>query len=127
MPEPGFPVPPGAPRDRVTIEYIKSQYFRVIHADGAIGGVTPGGNLHFALFSERPAIPRRVVTLLEGERFGANVPEETVVREGLIREMDVDVILTLAAAEELGKLLLRMASDARVSLEQQTKKTHEGA
>lgn len=43
---------------QIRFNYIKSAQFRVIHADGAIGGVTPNGFIHMALFNERAAIPR---------------------------------------------------------------------
>jgi hypothetical protein len=42
----------------VVFEYIKSQLFRVIHSDGAIGGITPTGNVHVAFYSDRAAIPK---------------------------------------------------------------------
>src|SRR3989442_6878794 len=48
------------PQD-VTFHYIKSSQFRVVHADGIIGGVTPRGLIHIAVFSERPAIPQVIV------------------------------------------------------------------
>jgi hypothetical protein len=44
---------------RVEVNYQKSGLFRVVHADGFWGGPTPKGNIHFACYSERPAIPRR--------------------------------------------------------------------
>ena len=77
-------VSPKRSGDRVVIEYIKSQLFRVAHVDGAIGGPTPSGQIHLAMFSERPAIPRRLVARLSGGVIGDPIPEETVVREGMI-------------------------------------------
>lgn len=100
------------PAKRVTIEYIKSQSFRVIHADGAIGGVTPSGNVHLALYSERAAIPRTLVHEANDDgSLGNPIPEETIVRPGLIREMDVDVILTRPAVEGLLKWLTDRMKD----------------
>jgi hypothetical protein len=104
-------------RDRVVIEYIKSQYFRVVHADGAIGGSTPSGHIHLALFSERPAIPRRLVAPVLNGVLGDPLPEETVVREGMIRELDIDLMMSVSAAEEIGRLLLRMAGDLKAAIE----------
>ena len=92
----------GRPVREVTFDYIKSQFFRVIHADGAIGGITPHGFLHFAFFSERPPLAKRLVHPMtpQGE-LGGPIPEKTVIRDAIIREMDVDVIMTLQAAEQL--------------------------
>jgi hypothetical protein len=65
----------------IAFEYIKSNLFRVIHADGAIGGVTPSGNLHLAFFSERPAIPRMIVHKRDPSgTLGPPIPEKTITR-----------------------------------------------
>ncbi|MER9421448.1 hypothetical protein NKI88_03185 [Mesorhizobium sp. M0317] len=101
----GRPVPEATAKandEVVVFEYIKSAYFRVIHADGAIGAVTPEGNIHFSLFSNRPAIPRLEVYAKNADgTLGDLVPEHTVVRAGIIREMDVDVIINPATAQAL--------------------------
>jgi hypothetical protein len=91
----------GKPAPEVAFEYIKSQYFRVIHADGIMGGPTPQGYLHFALYSERPPLPRRVVHSLSASGvLGDPIQEKTVVRDALVREMDVDVIMRVEVAEQ---------------------------
>ena len=51
----------GQPTQEVVLDYIKGQFFRVVHADGIIGGSTPQGQLHIAFYSERPPIPKRTV------------------------------------------------------------------
>ena len=92
--------------NRVAFDYIKSQNFRVVRADGAIGGVTPNGRIHFALYSERPAIPkRRVHELAEDGRIGKMIPEETVSRDSIVREMEVDVFLRINVARTLHEWL----------------------
>ena len=45
-------------RDALRFFYIKAYNFRVVHVDGVIGGITPKGLLHLAVFSERAAIPQ---------------------------------------------------------------------
>jgi hypothetical protein len=102
--------------DRLVVEYLKSQYFRVAHVDGAIGGPTPSGHIHLALFSERPAIPRRLVFPLENGKLGDPLPEEAIVREGMIREMDIDLMMSVSAAEEIAKLLNKMVADMKAAL-----------
>lgn len=92
----------------VAFDYIKSQAFRVIRADGAIGGITPNGHIHMALFSERQAIPRRIVTKVNPDgTLGDQVPEQTESRNSIVREMDVDVIMTVDAAELLRDWLIQ--------------------
>jgi hypothetical protein len=115
---------PGSPKrsdGRMVIEYIKSQHFRVVHVDGGIGGPTPSGHIHFAVFSERPAIPRRLVANVAGGVIGDPIPEETIVRDGMIRELDIDMIMPVSAAEEIGKLLTKVATDLKEALEKNTK------
>ncbi len=86
----------------VVFEYIKSPSFRVIHADGAIGGITPQGNIHFALYSERSAIPQAIVHHRnEDGTLGDEVADRRMARPGIIREMDVDVVVSPDAAEAL--------------------------
>jgi hypothetical protein len=86
----------------IVFEYIKSNFFRVIHADGAIGGITPEGNLHLAFFSDRPAIPKMQVHKRNPDgSLGNMLNEHTIVRPGIIREMDIDVVISPDAARSL--------------------------
>ena len=88
------------PRRQVDFHYVKSPLFRVIHVDGLIGSSTPSGNIHFSLYSERPAIPTKVSNFLETDgRLGKEVTREG--RNGFIRELDVDVNLSVQTATVL--------------------------
>ena len=89
----------------VTFDYIKSNFFRVIHADGAFGGLAPNGNIHMALYNERQAIPKQMAYTLDGVRLGPEIKEKRQGREGLVREVEVDVILSLEQARSLGTWL----------------------
>jgi hypothetical protein len=50
--------PSDAEDHRLPFHFRKSSLFRVIHADGAYGGISPNGNIHFALYNERFPIPK---------------------------------------------------------------------
>lgn len=101
-------------RSEVKFDFIKSQYFRVIHADGAIGGVTPAGLIHFAFYNERLAIPRQITHLIKPDgELGERVFEETVARDAIVREMDVDVVLSVDVAENLHKWLEEKIEEAK--------------
>lgn len=92
--------------DRVSFDYIKGKDFRVIRADGAIGGITPNGYIHFALYSERAAIPRRLVQRIGPDgALGEIIESETISRGSIVREMDVDVFLRPDVAKHLHKWL----------------------
>ena len=97
---------------RVAFDYIKSQNFRAIRADGAIGGITPNAQIHFALYSERHAIPRRLVHEVGNDgRVGKEIPEETVTRGTIVREMEVDVFLNRQVAQNLYEWLGQRISE----------------
>ena len=48
------------PPKTIRYHYIKSNSFRIVHADGVYGGSTPKGYLHLDFFSERFPIPQLV-------------------------------------------------------------------
>jgi hypothetical protein len=101
---------------KVAFDYIKSQHFRVIRADGAIGAVTPNGMIHMALFSERLAIPRRLVHGLASDgTLGPPIDAETISRGSVVREMDVDIFLRPDVAESLCVWLTEKIQEARAA------------
>lgn len=108
----------GEVSSRVNFDYIKGQYFRVIHTDGAIGGVTPRGLIHMSLFSERQAIPRRTVHPIKDDKLGDELIPERTVRDAVVRELDVDVIMTVESAESLCKWLQIKVTEAKQATKQ---------
>jgi hypothetical protein len=92
--------------EKISFDYLKSQFFRVVHADGAIGGITPSGCIHFSFYSERPAIPQRQTFALNKDgSLGQSVEEETIVRAAIVRELDVDVVMNIDVARSLAHWL----------------------
>lgn len=86
----------------VVFEYARDPMFRSTHADGFVGGLTPNGQVHIAFFSERPVLPKRHVFKLNPDgSLGAEVPNEKAANESITRDMQVDVLLTVQAAEGL--------------------------
>ena len=89
-------------RARVKFDYVKSNFFRVIRADGAHGGIAPRGDIFMALYSERPAIPKQVVHELKASsELGDEIRAERTVRDAIIREVEVGVILDEVVAQAL--------------------------
>jgi hypothetical protein len=88
----------GKPYD-VRFHYIKAQNFKVIHADGVIGNITPKGLIHFGLFSERPPFPQQVELTVNED--GSYQEKNLISKEGFIREIDVDVVMDVETAEGL--------------------------
>lgn len=88
--------------NKISFDYLKSQFFRVLHADGAIGGITPSGCIHCSFYSERQAIPQRQTFMLnEDGSLGQPIAEETLVRAAIVRELDVDIVMNIDVARSL--------------------------
>ena len=92
--------------DTLQFTYFKSNLFRVIHADGAIGGLVHRGSIFMNLFSERLPIPQQQAFQLKQDgRVGDEINEKRVEREGVIREVEVGVVLQLNTAKALRRWL----------------------
>jgi hypothetical protein len=98
--------PDNLPPGTVTYHYIKGNFFRVVHADGAIGGLTPNRSIFLSLFSERGAIPQIVEQALNADGTLGD-EKKRVGKEGLVREVEVGVMLSGPAAKRIADWLLK--------------------
>jgi len=88
--------------DKIRFHYIKSNYFRVVHVDGAYGGITARGTIEINLYSERPPIPQVAVHQVKPDgTLGDEIKEERVGRDGIIREIEVGATMDLEVAKSL--------------------------
>ena len=107
------PAKPWSPA-QVAFDYIKGNSFRVVHADGVIGGPTPSGHVHMAFFSERGPIPRREVRAVNRDgTIGDLIPDQSIIRNAIVREVDIDVVMSLPVAESMISWLTTMVSDMK--------------
>ncbi len=84
----------------VKFDYIKSNFFRVVHADGVMSSMTPRGQLHLSIWTERNPIPRQVVHAVDEENFlGPEISR--ISRDAVIREVEVGVTLDISMAKAL--------------------------
>lgn len=88
----------------INIDYVKGNDFRVLHADGAYMAGAPSG-LTISFYSERQPIPRRVVHEVSSNTLGKEITEQRVVRDALIRDVDVSLIMNLEVARNVYKTL----------------------
>lgn len=79
--------------------YIKSNSFRVVHGDGVWGGTTPRGYIAINFFSERSPIPQKLTHEITPTGLGDETGREW--REGIIREVEVEVLVDLDTAKSL--------------------------
>jgi len=92
---------------RATFFYRKSNFFRVVHADGATGGPTPDRKIMIAIFNQRSALPDMVEHVLTPDgRLGPEVARQTE-HEGFIREVEVGIVMEPNTAKELAEWLQR--------------------
>jgi hypothetical protein len=92
---------------KVRFDYIKSNFFRVIHVDGVHGGLRPSGTaIHMALFSERNAIPQTEEMQITEGRIVSPIKVEG--RHAIVREVEVDAIVDLGTAVALRDWLSNM-------------------
>lgn len=89
-----------APKDSVTFHYIKGPDFRTIHIDGAIGGITPSGFLHIAMYCERSAIPQEITQEIMPDGSLGSVTSR-LGKDGVARQMEIDIIVNEATAKSL--------------------------
>lgn len=94
----------------VRFHHIKSHFFRVIHADGAIGGLTPTGEIFFSLYSQRSPIPKITVQSIEDGHLSGEILQERRSRDGIVRELEVGVSLNVNTAKSLIQWLQQQVS-----------------
>jgi len=87
----------------VQFEYIKSGAFRVIHGDGVIGSISPGTDgIDMSVFSERLPIPLQTTyELTEKGTIGPEIRSERKSREGVVREVEVCVSMSIDVAMQV--------------------------
>jgi hypothetical protein len=85
----------------VTLNYIKSNFFRVVHVDGAMGGFTPRGQLFFSLYHERPPLPDVTVQAIENGQLGPEIVEQRKGSQGILREIEFGAVMDVAVAKSI--------------------------
>lgn len=98
------------PPKTIRYHYIKSTAFRVVHADGVFGGPTPKGYLQLDFFNERFPIPQVIehsIAEIKGDKASVGEELSRSGREGVVREVEVGVVLDRESAEALRDWLTR--------------------
>jgi hypothetical protein len=105
--------------DKVRFHYLKSNLFRIIHADGALGGLTPSLDVFFTLYSQRAPIPQVTVQkIMPDGQLGEEITEEREQKDGIIREPEVGVVMSLATAKAFHRWLTSRIELADKTLQQ---------
>jgi hypothetical protein len=104
--------PPSAPpagtdaEGQLSFDFIKSNFFRTIHVDGAFGGIGPTARtINMAIYSERRPIPTQVTHLVAGGELGAEVAGLRKERISYVRELEANLVFDLPTALAIQKWL----------------------
>jgi len=93
---------PSFAQGELEFNFEKSNFFRSIHVDGFFGGVSPANLLlHMAVFNERQPIPQKVFHPVKDGVLQPETMEKRVVRSGLFREVEADLIMNMEVAMAL--------------------------
>jgi hypothetical protein len=97
--------------NKVAVFFQKSNFFRVIHADGCFGAPSPRGLLNMAFYSERLPLPTQTsISIIDGRPSAEQVVD---VKKGVFREVEVNVVMDIAAAGALSVWLQNQISSMR--------------
>jgi hypothetical protein len=89
-----------APSDKIRIEYVKSHFFRLVRADGAIGGISPRLELFITFYNERFPIPKVLTYKPTPDGApGEEILSERESKEGIVREAEVGITMDLPTAK----------------------------
>jgi hypothetical protein len=92
----------------VAFRYTKSSLCRVIHMDGAWGGVTPQGHVQMGLYSEKHEVPESHTYDVVGKDSSSKsgvLRQKAIADRGLVREIEVEVIMSTEVARALMRWL----------------------
>jgi hypothetical protein len=93
-----IPLKPETAPQQFPVFYSKSQFHRVIHADGVYGGATPtAGNIIVHIFSHRLPIPEHSANDAKGDEIIA----QRAIKAGIEREVEVSCVMNLALAKSM--------------------------
>lgn len=111
----------------INYTYIRSQQFRVIHADGIFGGVVPNGRyVQFSFFNERAAVPDSVkhAAVINDDKtltVGGEVQGSRTGRTGIERELETDIRMDLETARVFYLWLKSQLTDHGIEVEEKEK------
>jgi len=99
--------PPPVP-ETINFDFVKTNDFRVSHADGAFLGLTQAGVM-ICFYSERQAIPKRIVHRVTPDgNVGEEIQEQRIVRDAIVRDVENAVIMNIEAAARFKDILDNM-------------------
>jgi hypothetical protein len=88
----------------MNFRFVKSNYFRIVHVNGAFGGLTPHGELFISMYNEHAPIPSATVQKIEPDgKLGDEV--QRIGDNAIERELEVGLVMSLDAARNIASWL----------------------
>jgi hypothetical protein len=114
----------------ITFNYLKSNRFRVISADGAIGDETPNGKIFMAFYTERHPLPDSQTFVINDEGLLVNevLEKRKVTSTGeVLREVEVGITFDLETAKGMVISLFNLIKEAESESSESSKVTQENS
>jgi hypothetical protein len=89
----------------ITFRYEKHPDYRIIFANGALGGTTPRGDIKFDLFIEYLEVPEETVHMITPDGMGPEI-ERRPSTSPLTRQSQIGVIMNPGQAKSLAYWLM---------------------
>ena len=91
--------PQGVETNEIEFVFERSADFRVIHVDGAFGGISPGPLLiRMAVYNESLSIPDRITHSFADGALGDEILEKRDGETRIIRRLEADLVMSLETA-----------------------------
>ena len=91
---------------QVTMFVEKSSFFRVVHADGTLCGLSPAGNVSLTFYNDRAAFPKEMVEGVNREGIvTGEIREKRNEPQGYARELETQIVMSKEAAMRLWRWL----------------------
>jgi len=100
---------------KVFFKYEQSDGYRIVHATGARGALTPNGDILFELFTEFALMPSEEIRRLNpnGTLGELECPQPRKQTVEMFRQLQVGVVVSPGDAETIGKWLLKKVEEAK--------------
>jgi hypothetical protein len=94
----------------VTYKYERHPDYRIVYANGAVGGVTPRGEIMYDLFIEFVGVPEETVHSVTPEGLGPEIGR-TPESPPFTRQSQIGVVMTPGQAKSFGYWLINQVEN----------------
>ncbi len=99
--------------ESIVIHNVKNSGFRLVHVDGAHGGITPSGYINLNFYSQRGVIPLGTEFAIMDGQIAEPIKDIEGSKTGIIREFEFGIYMDINACENLKVFLERKIEEFR--------------